>query len=369
MSRSWATSSRPWTCFLVLGGIACAGDAGSSQTRVAGEGGLATSRRLEVDSAALARVHERAAELERLRSLLIAHRGQLVAEWYFHGASADEAANVKSVSKSVMSALVGIAISEGLLEGVDQKIAPLFQARLPDDVDPRMDRVTIGHLLTMRSGLQSTSFGNYGRWVTSRDWVGHVLTRPFASEPGGRMIYSTGNTHLLSAIITEVADTSTWAYAWSRLAEPLGISLPRWQRDPQGIYFGGNNMQMTPRGMLRFGELYRNAGRFEGRQIVPEEWVRASWTPQTRSPWNGYRHGYGWWSRELRGQRVNFAWGYGGQFIFVVPDLELTVVMTSDPSRAARGYRSGLFSLLSDQIMATLKPASAAAAGSSGAEG
>lgn len=362
MSSSNRFPRRRWTCLLVLFGIACAGDAGSSQTRVAGEDASAASPYVEVDSAALARVQQRAAELERLRSVLVAHRGQLVAEWYFHGASANETANLKSVSKSIISALVGIAISEGLLEGVDQRIAPLFRTRLPEDVDPRMDRVTIGHLLTMRSGLQSTSFGNYGRWVTSRDWVGHALTRPFAAEPGGRMIYSTGNTHLLSAILTQVADTSTWAYAQSRLAEPLGISLPRWQRDPQGIYFGGNNMQMTPRAMLRFGELYRNGGRFEGRQIVPEGWVEASWTTRTRSPWNGYRHGYGWWSRELRGRRVNFAWGYGGQFIFVVPDLELTVVMTSDPSRAARGYRSRLFSLLTDQIIPTLKPASSSPA-------
>jgi CubicO group peptidase (beta-lactamase class C family) len=82
---------------------------------------------------------------------------------------------------------------------------------------------------------------------------------------------------------------------------------------------------------------------------------------RTRSPWNGYHHGYGWWSRRLCGHRVNFAWGYGGQFVFVVPDLDLTVVMTSDPSRAARGYRSRLFSLLTDHIMTALEPASAEA--------
>jgi CubicO group peptidase (beta-lactamase class C family) len=222
---------------------------------------------------------------------------------------------------------------------------------------PRLETVTIGHLLSMRAGLESTSFQNYGRWVTSRDWVRHALARPFVAEPGGRMIYSTGNTHLLSAILTRATGTSTWAFARRRLAEPLGMDLPRWQRDPQGIYFGGNNMMMRPRDMLRLGELYRNGGRHEGRQIVPEEWVRASWTPRTVSPWNGHRYGYGCWVRRVRGHSAYFAWGYGGQYIFVLPELDLTVVMTSDPTGRARGYRSRLHSLLAYRIIPALKPA------------
>jgi CubicO group peptidase (beta-lactamase class C family) len=363
MRSSRRVFGRGWIVSFLAFAVACAGDAGSHQTQTRGSAESADSdvpvravTRLVVDSAALEGVREAATELRGLHSLLVAHRGEVAAEWYFNGAGANEPANLKSASKAVLSALIGIAIAEGTLEGVDQTVAPFFRTQLPGEADPRLERITVGHLLSMRAGLESTSFGNYGRWVTSSDWVRHVLSRRFVDEPGGRMIYSTGSTHLLSALLTRAADTDTWSYARARLAEPLGIRLPRWTRDPQGIYLGGNNMELTPRAMLRFGELYRNGGRHEGRQVVPESWVRASWTPQTISPWNGYRYGYGWWIRRVRGHSVNFAWGYGGQFIFVVPALELTVVMTSNPRGGGRGYRRDLYALLSNYIFSALRP-------------
>lgn len=306
---------------------------------------------LTLDTSRLARVGQRAAELPRLRSLLVAHRGDIVGEWYFHGARADDPTNIKSASKSVLSALVGVAVAEGKLSGVEQPIASLLERELPADPDPRLARVTVGDLLSMRAGLESTSFANYGRWVTSRNWVRSALSRPFVAEPGGRMIYSTGNTHLLSAALTRATGQDTWSYARDRLAEPLGISLPRWPRDPQGIYFGGNDMRLRPRDLLRLGELYRNGGAHGERQILPRSWVCESWTRRTTSPFNGHGYGYGWWMRELGGRPVYFAWGYGGQYVFVVPSLELTVVMTSDPTPGPRSdHRSRQFSLLVDGL-------------------
>jgi CubicO group peptidase (beta-lactamase class C family) len=124
------------------------------------------------------------------------------------------------------------------------------------------------------------------------------------------MIYSTGSSHLLSAIVTQATGRSTWAYARERLAEPMGITLPRWPTDPQGIFFGGNDMRMTPRAMLGFGELSRNRGVHEGRQVVPAAWVDASWEARGRSPWSGDRYGYGWWIRDVREHRVFYASGY-----------------------------------------------------------
>lgn len=306
-----------------------------------------------LDSLLLARAHVRADSLSPLRSLLIARHGELAREWYFHGAAADEPANLKSASKSVLSALVGIAIAEGELAGPDQPVAGFFEEELPADADPRLRSVTIGHLLSMRSGLRSTSFANYGAWVTSPNWVRHVLSRPFVDEPGGGMVYSTGSTHLLSAILTRATGASTRAYADEHLAGPLGFELPGWPRDPQGIYFGGNDMRMRPRDLLRFGELYRNGGRHDGRQVVPAEWIETSWRRRTRSPWNGNGYGYGWWTRRFAGYDTWFAWGYGGQYLFIVPALELTVVMTSDPSPnlERRGHRRAQMELLTLYII------------------
>jgi CubicO group peptidase (beta-lactamase class C family) len=297
---------------------------------------LSTSSR-GVDSAGLALALEEAAALPRLRTLLIARHGEPVVERRFRGPALDAPANVKSVSKSVLSALVGIAIAEGHLDGVDQPIAPYFERHLRDDGDPRKRQITVGHLLSMQSGLERTSGSYYGRWVASPDWVRFAISRPLVAEPGGPMLYSTGNSHLLSAALTRATERSTWAFAREKLAEPLGINLPRWPTDPQGIFFGGNEMRLTPRAMLRFGELYRNGGRLAGRQIVPEAWVQQSLTPRTRSPWSGESYGYGWFVSSVRGYPMFYAWGYGGQFIFVVPQLELTVVTTSDPDAPREG--------------------------------
>jgi len=308
-----------------------------------------------LDSALLAEAQAIADSLGRIRSLVVARHGELEAEWYFNGAEADDLANVKSASKSILSALVGIAIAEGHLEGVDQPIAPFFEDELPADADPRLARVTIGDLLSMRGGLESTSFDNYGRWVTSSNWVRHVLSRPFVDEPGGRYVYSTGSTHLLSAILTRATGTSTLAYAREKLAEPLGFHLAAWPRDPQGVYFGGNDMRLRPRDLLRIGELYRDGGEHEGRQVVPADWIDRSWTVLSRSPWNGHGYGYGWWTRQLRGHVTRFAWGYGGQYLFIVPELELTVVVTSDPSAAngrSRNYRGDLIDAVERVVQA-----------------
>ncbi|MFW5952042.1 MAG: serine hydrolase domain-containing protein [Gemmatimonadota bacterium] len=181
-----------------------------------------------------------------------------------------------------------------------------------------------------------TSGRNYGAWVQTSDWVADAIRRPLVSDPGGRMLYSTGNYHLLSAILTAATGRSTHAYARARLGDPLGIRVPGWLVDPQGIYFGGNEMRLSPRAMVRFGELYRNEGRYDDVAVVPREWVRASLEPRTRSPWSGEAYGYGWFLGRAGPYPMFYAWGYGGQFIFVVPDLELTMVTTSDPA-APRG--------------------------------
>lgn len=124
---------------------------------------------------------------------------------------------------------------------------------------------------------------------------------------------------------------STYAFARRYLADPLGISISPWLRDPQGIYFGGNEMHLTPRDMLKFGELYLNRGRVGNKQVVPEQWITDSLEPRTMSRWSGRAYGYGWWLQTVAGKQASYAWGHGGQFIYVVPSLRLVAVTTSSP--------------------------------------
>ncbi|MGR8925883.1 serine hydrolase domain-containing protein [Rhizobium leguminosarum] len=288
-----------------------------------------------------------------LKTVIVARDGRVLGERGFHGHSPSESTNIKSASKSIISALVGIAIDKGLLKGPDQKIAPILKADLPVTPDPRINDITIGNLLSMQAGLDRMSGPNYGRWVSSRNWVRFALSQPFINQPGGEMLYSTASTHLLSAILTKVGGQSTLALAHEWLGPVEGFRIRAWERDPQGIYLGGNQMAMSARSLLAFGELYRNGGKTaDGRQIVPADWISQSWQQRTNSRFSGDEYGYGWFTRQIGGEEVHFAWGYGGQMLYIVPSLDLTVVMTSEESgpSARNGYRDLLHDLLADII-------------------
>ena len=316
-----------------------------------------------LDAVHRARILERAASLPRLRSLLVSIGGEVIEERYFNGASARRSANLKSASKTIIAILVGIAIDRGYLEGVEQPITDFFPDELADAEAARRS-ITIEDLLTMRSGLETTSNRNYGRWVQSRHWVRHVLSRSLVARPGGPMIYSTGSTHLLSAILTRATGMSTLEFGRRHLARPLGITLPAWTRDPQGVYLGGNEMGLTPRAMLVVGDLFRRGGTGEGRQIISREWIREATIPRTRSRFSRRQYGYGWWIRTLAGHPTYYAWGYGGQFIFVVPDLDAVIVATSSPNPGAgrRSHRSELDDLIDCDLVPAIRRAVAQAA-------
>lgn len=302
---------------------------------------------------------EQAAGIGPLKAVVVARDGVIVAERGYGGVSPDSPTNIKSASKTVVSALVGIAIDKGVLTGTGQPIAPLLRDDLPADPDPRLAKVTVGHLLSMQAGLASTSGADYGRWVASDDWVRAALAQPFVDEPGGAMLYSTGSTHLLSAILARATRRSTLELARDWLGPQDGFAIASWDRDPQGIHFGGNNMAMSTRSLLAFGELYRNGGRTaDGRRLLSEEWIAASWQPRTRSRYTGDGYGYGWFLREIGGEPVRYAWGYGGQMLYVVPSLGLTVAMTSDAGEpsARTGHRDALHRLLAE-IIASVRAA------------
>jgi CubicO group peptidase (beta-lactamase class C family) len=298
-----------------------------------------------------------AAALPQLRSLLVSRRGEIVFEHYARGVRPTGLANIKSASKSLIAALVGVAIDRKLIAGVGEPISTWFPD-LRQASDPRKRSIAVEDLLTMRAGLASTSGRNYGAWVQSRNWVAAALARPMVADPGVEMQYSTGSSHLLSAILTKATRQSTWQFAQEALAAPLGFRLARWTQDPQGIYFGGNEMLLTPRQMVSIGELYLDGGRVGERQVVPASWVQTSCVPRTRSAFDSdRRYGYGWWIQELGGEEACFAWGYGGQYIFAFRNLDLVVTATSSTavSEERRGHRRRLFELIATEIIEPIK--------------
>lgn len=355
--------------FLALALVAC--DSASGERRDTWSGPRPVVLRpaaATIDTARLAVAYTRADSLPRLRSLLVQFRGDLVGERYYGGATSRSPANIKSASKSVISALVGIALERGDFDSTTQTLAALMpgESALADSLKRR---ITILDLLTMRAGLQSTSFDNYGSWVNSRNWVRNALARPMVELPGhagGRMIYSTGSSHLLSAALTRASRMTTRRYAERHLFRPLGITSREWPTDPQGIYFGGNDMRLTPREMATFGALYLNRGRApDGSRILDSAWIDSSWVPRTRSNWSDNEYGYGWWITRMRDRPVYFAWGYGGQYIFVIPSLHLVVVTTSDPEVRSRGggHRDVIMGLLADDIIPAAEESSVEPAG------
>jgi len=306
------------------------------------------------NGALFADAQDAAEKMPRLHSMLISHRGELVLEKYFNGRTSRQTANVKSVSKSWISALVGIAIERGYIAGLDQPISEFYGEMLAGEDDETKRSITIGNLLSMQAGLETTSFYNYGAWVLSDDWVRFALQQPLRAEPGTRLLYSTGNTHLLSDILTQVTGRSTLQFARDELGRPLGFHIEAWPTDPDGIYFGGNNMEITPRQMLKFGELYLNKGRANGRQVIPESWVDISIQPRAESSRErGRYYGYGWWVRDMAGVQIAYAWGYGGQFILLAPSLDLVVVTTSSsfPGRDRRAHIRALYDVLEQWIV------------------
>lgn len=294
---------------------------------------------VEPSSADFSSALQFASEHPPLSSLVIATADTVLAEGYWRGGGPHRSTNVKSVSKSVLAALVGIALERGELSSLDTPIETWFPEH--DDLfeNPIRARIRLEDLLTMRSGLETTSFYNYGAWVAETNWVRGQLRMPMEFEPGEVMRYSTGASHLVSVILERATGVRPSVYAARHLFGPLGISGVSWDRDPQGHDFGGNNLAMTPRQLVRFGQLHLRGGEFEGQRILPEDWVRSAWRPRTRSHWNGYGYGYFWWFRSFDGTPVYYAWGHGGQRVLVLPEPGLVVIITSGLPANGRSRR------------------------------
>lgn len=306
-----------------------------------------------VESADWEAVATRAKALDQCRAIEILQDGQQVLSEVFRGPGIDRVVPIKSVSKTIVTALVGAAIDRKEIPSVQSTLGELTPKLIPSKADPKVGTITVENLITMQAGLERTSGRDYGRWVNTSNWVADALSRPMVAEPGNGMLYSTGSSHVMGAVLSEVSGKNLLSLARERLGRPLGIDIPSWTRDPQGRYLGGNEMALTLGGMVRFGELYRNGGRFENTQVLSEEWVTRSQVRVTQSVYSGLGYGYGWFLGQSKDISYALARGYGGQIICIIPDLSLTVAITSDPTRLARshGYFGDLVDLIDESII------------------
>ena len=259
-----------------------------------------------------------------LASVLVSRHGRLVFERYYRGATGNEDQNVFSVTKSVVSALVGIALGEGKLSSLDQKLVDFFPGDLAPATDPRVRTITLRDLLTMTSGYREPLI------AASDDWVRTLLNRPLSSDPGTAFSYDDGSAHLAGAALAQATGETLQAYAQRELFGPIGIHPAHWSTDGQGHSLGSTGLFLRPRDLQKLGRLYLQDGRWGGRQLVPARWVRASTSTKVRVP-NGYAYGYFWWVNP--GPHGGFlALGYAGQTIAVFPKLDLVVTTTGGGS-------------------------------------
>ncbi|MGD9091718.1 MAG: serine hydrolase, partial [Anaerolineales bacterium] len=252
-----------------------------------------------------------------IESVIIVRNGYIVLEGYPNPEYGPNDRHVLwSATKSVTSALIGIAIKEGFIDSINQTMVDFFPERKIEDIDAGKRQITIEHLLTMTPGYQwGDRTGKPMR--NNPNPVQFVLDRPMVSDPGREFNYGDGASHLLSAIIGNTTGSSALDFADAYLFEPLGISNVEWKSDPQGVNFGGSGLFMTPRDMAKVGYLYLNDGIWEGDQLLPKDWVERSTKPINVSSWNGHGYGYQWWTLAQGG--VHFAHGLYGQSIFVIP--------------------------------------------------
>jgi CubicO group peptidase (beta-lactamase class C family) len=295
-------------------------------------------------------------QIDRLHTLIIAHQGDIIFESTWNGPGPITPVNIKSLSKTILATLVGQAIAKGVIPSLQSTLGELTPELIPPQADPRVHNITIEQLLSMQTGLAGTSGANYGRWVQSRDWVYSALSQPVLHAPGTERIYSTGNSHVLSAMLTELTGRSTWDLAQQWLTQPLNVMLPPWPQDPQGYYFGGNDMMLSPRALIRFGELYRQKGLLNGQPILSSQWIDQAWQPRGTSEWTGDGYGLGWFVTDWQGLTAYYGRGYGGQLLWVIPEQELTIVVTASSNPPSPGYPFvlALIDILQQQLLPVL---------------
>lgn len=301
-----------------------------------------SSSRLEQASTALA-------DLPYTWSFLVIRHDALVFERYYHGSAKNQSNNVHSASKSIWGAALGIAIDRARIPSADTTIASILPSRYVAVMSPETRTIKVRDLLTMTSGSRWDENTTETQIQQTPDWVAATLELPRAAAPGTMFNYSTGDTHLSSAVLTSATQTTACEFIHQYLLAPLGVVAEHWGRDPQGYFSGGYNFYVTPRELAKFGLLYLHNGQWNGRQLVPAAWVEASMTNQVDGG-APYGYGYDFWLRDIADHHVAMAWGFGGQMIYIIKDLDLVVVMTTNTREFTQDSFNGL-SIIEDDVL------------------
>ena len=287
-----------------------------------------------LDSNLLSRAFAKADQMNFVNSILIVRNEHLVADIYFNGYKPKDAHNFKGVSSVALSALTGIALRENFIDSLNQPILDFF----PEYVTPKLDRrkldIKIRHLLTMKAGFDKER-NNYQYVISSKNWINTTINLPLITEPDDQFRYNTFQLHLLSGIITKASAMSMMNFANKYLFDPLKVSVDHWEKDPQGIYFGGTDMFFTPRNVARIGLMFLKNGYIDGQQIIPAEWIETSlqnytgFENRTWGEFHDYNYGYIWWIGKIKEYDVCLEIGFGGQFLINIPELNMVIVTTA----------------------------------------
>lgn len=297
----------------------------------------------------------------QISSLLIVRDSALVFESYYRGWGADAMHPVYSVTKSIASALIGIAYDDGLISSLNEPVYTwLLQYTNNANPDTRKDRITLEHVLTMRAGFAwdewsvpyGTAANPLNQMMASRDWLHFVFDFPMVAEPGEEFAYNSGCSVMLSGILNEASETNTRSFAVQYLFENLDIENFIWDTAPNGMHNTGFGLRMLPRDMAKIGLLYLQDGVWDGEQILSSSWIHDSWQRYTTFE-NGTGYGYQWWIMDLEvdGQHYDAAYadGWGQQYIFVLPEWDMVVVSTAEKYG---GESSPIREILQDYIVA-----------------
>lgn len=311
-----------------------------------GEWKISTSAEEGVDSKLIDEFYFDASKLETIYSLLVVKNGKLIAEKYFNDSNIDHKTRIQSVTKSVTSALIGIAIEKGCIKSTDEKMLNYFPEISDRITDARKNQITVEHLLQMRGGF-SWEERDTTLWsgLLSGKYVPLIEEFELRSDPGAQFDYSNLTSNWLGIILARSCSTQLESFAQENLFDPLNIKAGDWEKDADGYNIGCGNLHLRARDAARFGLLYLNNGVYNQNQVLPSEWIEKSFkrysvvenllgaviNNRTGRYFSDLGYGYHWWSAKVGEHSFNYAWGHGGQLIILLHKLDMIIVVTSQP--------------------------------------
>ena len=314
---------------------------------------LSTPEKQGLDSKKLQKAISTAADISNFRSMLVVKDGMLVTEKYFSRKDDPRPQHVQSITKSIVSLLIGIAIDQGVIESEKEEIKPYFPEYFSKPHDERKQKITIEELLTMTSHLNFADQAITSRYKGTKSWDDPALWKDYwyadnyldralqtdlvETDDEIAAIYNTPACNLLTTVLKRSANMTSKEFADKYLFGPLGIKNYAWYHDSNYNYVGGHTIFIRPRDLARIGQMILDGGQYQGRQIVSKEWLKKSFTPYvskfvtTDDGKTTFDYGYLWWLDEYQGYTYQFAWGHGGQFLFMIPKANMLVVTTANP--------------------------------------